>query len=34
MRDLLENSESKREFFIKHPQVMFYLIETYSGLDL
>ena len=27
------NSESKREFFIKHPQVNFILIGTLSGLD-
>ena len=28
------NSESKREFFTKHPQVNICLIRTYSGLDL
>ena len=28
------NSESKREFFIKHPQVKFILIGTFFGLDL
>ena len=27
------NSESKREFFTKYPQVNFILIETFSGLD-
>ena len=27
-------SKSKREFFTKHPQVNFLLIETFSGLDL
>ena len=34
MKDLLENSESKRKFFTKHPQVKFYLIGTYSGLNI
>ena len=34
MQDSLENSESKKKFFIKHPQVKFYLIGTYSVLDL
>ena len=34
MQDSLENSESKKKFFIKHPQVKFYLIETFSSLDL
>ena len=33
-RDSLENSESKSEFFIKYPQAKFYLIGTYSNLDL
>ena len=28
------NSESKREFFTKHPQVNFILIGKFSGLDL
>ena len=28
------NSESKREFFTKHPQVNFLLIEAFSSLDL
>ena len=28
------NSESKREFFTKHPQVNIFLIEAFSGLDL
>ena len=28
------NSESKREFFTKHPQVNFLLIRAFSGLDL
>ena len=28
------NSESKREFFTKHPQVNFLLICAFSGLDL
>ena len=28
------NSESKRKFFTKHPQVNIFLIETFSGLDL
>ena len=27
------DNESKRNFFIKHPQVNFILIETISGLD-
>ena len=27
------NSESKREFFTKHPQVNFLLIKTFFGLD-
>ena len=29
----IRNSESKREFFIKHPQVNFILIGTFSGFD-
>ena len=29
MQDSLENSESKREFFTKYPQVKFYLVGTY-----
>ena len=33
-QDSLENSESKREFFMKHPQVKLYLVGTYSGLGL
>ena len=33
-QDLLENSESQREFFIKHPQVMFCLLGSYFGLGL
>ena len=28
------SSESKKEFFTKHPQVKVYLIGTFSGLDL
>ena len=28
------NSESKREFFTKHPQVNFLLIEAFSSFDL
>ena len=28
------NSESEREFFTKHSQVNFLLIETFFGLDL
>ena len=28
------NSESKREFFTKHPQVNSFLIEAFSSLDL
>ena len=28
------NSESKRDFFTKHPQVNFLLIGTFFGLDL
>ena len=28
------NSESKREFFTKHPQVNFLLIGAFSDLDL
>ena len=28
------NSESKREFFTKHPQVNIFLIEAFSVLDL
>ena len=28
------NSEPKREFFTKHPQVNIFLIEAFSGLDL
>ena len=27
------NRESKREFFIKYPQVNIFLIEVFSGLD-
>ena len=34
IEDSLENSESKREFFTKHPQVKFYLVETYFCLSL
>ena len=34
MQDLLEYSESKREFFTKHPQVMFCLLGSYFGLGL
>ena len=36
LREILRftrNSESKRDFFTKHPQVNFILIRTFSGLD-
>ena len=28
------NSESKKEFFTKHPQINIFLIEAFSGFDL
>ena len=30
----IRNGESKREFFRKHPQVNFLLIETFSSLNI
>ena len=33
-QDWLKNSESKREFFTKHSQVMFCLLGSYFGLGL
>ena len=34
IQDSQKNSESKKEIFTKHPQVKFYLIGTFSDLDL